>query len=465
MTPNIKKTHLNLPWLLKMAWRDSRRNRSRLLLFVSSIILGIAALVAIYSLGDNMRQEIDSQAAALLGADLEITGNKQFSDSTQKLITTLGDRRSEERSFTSMILFPKNNGTRLVQVRALSGEFPYYGDLETEPASASRAFRKTQAAVIDQTLLLQFNAKPGDSVKVGNLNFVIAGSLISAPGQTGLSASVAPIVYIPLQYLQATGLSQKGSRISYRYYFKFDRAVNLDKIADRIKPQLEKEGLNYDTVESQKEETTRSLRDLTQFLALVSFIALLLGCIGVASAIHIYVREKIAAVAILRCLGAQGKQAFIIYLVQIVVIGFIGSVIGAVLGTIIQQFLPVVLKDFLPVAITTNISWPAIGQGLLLGLVISFLFALLPLISIRNVSPLNTLRLSLQPLSLFKDAAKWGVYLLILLFIFGFSWLQLGSAGQALVFTIGVIVAFLILVAIAAALIWAVRRFFPDAWS
>lgn len=465
MTPSIKRQRLNFPWLLKMAWRDSRRNRSRLLLFVSSIILGIAALVAIYSLGDNMRQEIDSQAAALLGADLEITGNKQFSDSSQKLVTTLGDRRSEERSFTSMILFPKNGGTRLVQVRALSGEFPYYGDLETEPVAASRSFRTTQAAVVDQTLMLQYGAKPGDSVRVGNLSFVIAGNLISAPGQTGLSASVAPIVYIPLQYLQATGLSQKGSRISYRYYFKFDRAVNLDKIVNRIKPQLEKEGLNYDTVESQKEDTTRSLRDLTQFLALVSFIALLLGCIGVASAIHIYVREKIAAVAIMRCLGAQGKQAFIIYLVQIVVIGFIGSVIGAVLGTIIQQFLPVVLKDFLPVEITTNISWPAIAQGLLLGLVISFLFALLPLISIRNVSPLNTLRLSLQPLSLFKDAAKWGVYVLILLFIFGFSWLQLRSPGQALVFTIGVIIAFLILVAIAAALIWTVRRFFPDAWS
>jgi putative ABC transport system permease protein len=461
----IKKQALNFPWLIKMAWRDSRRNRSRLLLFVSSIILGIAALVAIYSLGDNMRQEIDRQAAALLGADLEITSNKLPSDTIQQLTTTLGDRRSEERSFTSMILFPKNNGTRLVQVRALGGEFPYYGDLETEPLTAARSFRTVQGAVVDQTLMLQFGAKPGDSVKVGNTTFVIAGNLISAPGQTGLSASVAPIVYIPLRYLEGTGLSQKGSRISYRYYFKYDRAVKIDKVLDTIKPKLEKEGLNYDTVESQKEDTTRSLRNLTQFLAFVSFVALLLGCIGVASAIHIYVREKIAAVAIMRCLGAQGKQAFIIYLVQIVVIGFIGSFIGAVLGTIIQQFLPLVVKDFLPISIETDISWPAIGQGLALGLVISFLFALLPLISIRNVSPLNTLRLSLQPLSLFRDWAKWGVYLLILLFILTFSWLQLGDIMEAIMFTIGVVIAFLLLVSMAALLMWTVRRFFPDAWS
>ena len=460
-----KQRGLNFSWLLKMAWRDSRRNRSRLLLFVSSIILGIAAMVAIYSLGDNMSYEVDRQAASLLGADLEISTNKQVSPGIRKMADSLADRRSEQQSFTSMIYFPKNEGTRLVQVHALSGEFPYYGALETVPASAGLSFRKEQAALVDQTVMLQFNAKVGDSVKLGNLIFVIAGTLVSAPGQTGLSASVAPVVYIPLKYVAQTGLSQKGSRISYSFYFKFDRPVNMEDLTKKIEPRLEAEGLNYETVESQKEDTSRSLRDLTQFLALISFIALLLGCIGVASAIHIYVREKINSVAILRCLGARGSQAFLIYLIQIVVIGFIGSLAGAVLGTIIQQILPLALKDFLPVTIIPQVSWKAIGQGLLLGIVISFLFALLPLISIRNVSPLNTLRLSFQSLSLFKDPVKWLVYVAIMLFIFGFSYFQLGGAQQAISFSLGVLIAFLILVGIAAVLMWAVRRFFPDAWS
>ncbi|HVE61389.1 MAG TPA: ABC transporter permease, partial [Chitinophagaceae bacterium] len=324
----MSKRKTNFPWLLKMAWRDSRKNRSRLFLFISSIILGIAALVAIYSLRDNMRNEIDRQAASLLGADLEITSNKQPSVPIRKLADSLGDRRSEERSFTSMIYFQKNAGSRLVQVRALNGEFPYYGDLETIPIEAARSFRKGQSALVDQTLMLQFNAQPGDTIRLGNLGFVIAGTLVSAPGQTGLSASVAPLVYIPLQYLEQSGLSQKGSRISYKFFFKFDGDVDMEKLIEEISPRLEKENVNYDTVETQKEDTTRSLKDLTQFLSLVSFIALLLGCIGVASAIHIYVREKILTVAILRCLGAQASQAFLIYLLQIVVIGFIGSIIG-----------------------------------------------------------------------------------------------------------------------------------------
>ena len=146
-------------------------------------------------------------------------------------------------------------------------------------------------------------------------------------------------------------------------------------------------------------------------------------------------------------------------------VGFIGSLAGAALGTIIQQFLPIAFKDFLPIKVTTDFSWSAIGQGLLLGIVISFLFALSPLVSIRKISPLNTLRLSFQKFSLFKDPVKWLVYLLIILFIFGFSYLQIKEVAESIFFSIVIIVAFLILVGIAALLMWTVRRFFPNRWS
>src|SRR4051794_13497821 len=100
------KHGLNLRWLLLMAWRDSRRNRSRLLLFISSIVLGIAALVAIYSLGSNVRHDIDNQAAELLGADLEISSSKLVEKPVRGLLDSLGSRKSEEQRFPSMIYFP-----------------------------------------------------------------------------------------------------------------------------------------------------------------------------------------------------------------------------------------------------------------------------------------------------------------------------------------------------------------------
>ncbi len=455
----------NLNWLLKMAWRDSRRNRSRLLLFISSIVLGIAALVAIYSLGDNLRSNIDDQAASLLGADLEVSGNKALTGKDKAFIDSLGIKRSEERSFASMILFPKNGGNRLAQVKALQGDFPYYGELETVPAAAGKAFRSKKEALVDQTLMLQYEAKVGDSIKVGEVTFAIAGILKKAPGQTGFTSSVAPSVYIPMQYLTQTGLMQKGSRIAYRNYINFSKETDVTKLIEQIKPRIEAANLDYKTVQTQKEDTGRSFQDLTRFLALVGFVALLLGCIGVASAIHIYIREKLNSIAILRCLGVRGSQAFLIYLIQIAGIGLIGSILGALLGTGIQQFLPYVIKDFLPFELTTGISWSAVGQGIGIGLIISILFALPPLVGIRKISPLNVLRGSLEPSKLEKDPLTWAIYVVIILFVFGFSMLQTKRVIEAVTFTGGILAAFLILTAMANLLMWLVRRFFPTSWS
>ncbi|HWZ13637.1 MAG TPA: FtsX-like permease family protein [Mucilaginibacter sp.] len=463
--PVNTKRRVNLPWLFEMAWRDSRRNRSRLMLFISAIIFGIAALVAIYSFRYNLENDINAQAATLIGADLEISAGKPADASIKPLLDSLGVQRSQQRSFVSMIYFPKSKGTRLVQVRALQGGFPYYGSLETTPVQAGQNFKTGKMALVDKTLMLQFNARVNDSIKVGNVTFLIAGVLNKAPGQTGITSGIAPLVYIPLQYLEQTGLTKKGSRINFSYFYKFDRAVNADKLVKSIGPRLDRAGMNYETIETRKEGTGRSFADLTRFLSLVGFIALLLGCVGVASAIHIYIREKIASIAIMRCLGVKASEAFLIYLIQIVGIGIIGSLTGAFLGTFIQHILPMVMKDFLPLTISTDISWLAIGQGVLLGIIISILFALLPLISIRNISPLNTLRISYEEINLVRDPLRWLVYVLIILFVVTFTYFQLGSWVGSLFFTIGISIAFMILAFTAWLLMKIMRLIIQSSWS
>lgn len=452
-------------WLLTMAWRDTRRNRSRLFLFISSIILGIAALVSIYSLGDNLKSNVDLQAAEILGADLEISGNKEAPDSIIKLIAPIALEISDERSFASMVMFPKNNGSRLTQVRALKGNYPYYGKLETTPVNAESSFRDQQAALVDKTLMLQFEAKVGDSIQVGNTRFRIAGVLTKAPGQTGLSASVAPAVYIPMQFLDATGLMQKGSRINYKKFYKVRNPGTMDGFIENLGPRIENAGLDYETIESQKEDTGRAFDDLTQFLSLVAFIALLLGCIGVASAIHIYVKEKISMIAILRCLGATSMQSFWIFLIQILGIGLIGSIIGAMLGVFLQQLMPLLLSDLLPIEITTPVSWSAVLQGVSIGILVSLLFALVPLISVRRISPLNTLRISFQHETMKRDPLKWMVYALIMLFIIGFIYFQMDNWKDTFVFAGSMLLSFGILVGMATLLIWFVKKFFPVRWS
>lgn len=121
---------MNISWLFKMALRDSRTNKGRLLLFMSSIVLGIGALVAINSFGDNLYDQIENEAKELLGADLEVSSRTPINDDVRARFDSLNFETSEEISFASMAYFPKSGGTRLVNVRAVEAGFPYYGSIQ-----------------------------------------------------------------------------------------------------------------------------------------------------------------------------------------------------------------------------------------------------------------------------------------------------------------------------------------------
>src|SRR5690606_1789601 len=162
---------MNWPWILKMAYRDSRKNKSRLFLFISSIILGIASLVAMNSFNENLKRDINNQAAELIGADLELQTNRKPNEEVLKFIDSIKlislDFSLEER-FLSMVTFPKGNGSRFVQVRAMQGEFPFYGTMVTKPSESFLQFPEKQGALVDNSLLLQFNAQIKDTIQLGN---------------------------------------------------------------------------------------------------------------------------------------------------------------------------------------------------------------------------------------------------------------------------------------------------------
>ena len=449
----------DVAWILKMAGRDFRKNLSRLLLFVSSIVVGIAALVAISSFGENLVKDIDNQAKELLGADLVLENNKPLG---VQALDSLALETASEINFASMVAFPKVDASRLTQVRALEGNFPFYGKLETLPADGYTQFKQGgKTALVEKTLMAQFDARVGDSIKVGEVTFQIVGELQKVPGQTGITASVAPAVYIPMAYLEETGLVQYGSRVEYNRYLQFAPGTDVEKLIKPYEAQWELDRVDADTVADRKESTGRSFGNLSNFLSLVAFIALLLGCVGVASAVNVFVKEKLASVAVLRCLGVASLDVLLIYLVEIVGMGLIGAFMGSVLGTLLQFLLPIVFADFLPVEVTVGISWKSVGFGMVTGLLVSLLFALLPLLKVRKVSPMATLRPETTDTTLFKDPARWAVMGAILLFIFGFSFYLLTKVTWALGFTGFVLVAFGLLWGVGKGIMWAVRRFLP----
>ncbi|NNE02344.1 MAG: FtsX-like permease family protein [Eudoraea sp.] len=447
-----------------MARRDLKANARKLSLFMASIIIGIAAVVAIQSFGNNLTDSIALQSKALMGADYLIDSGQPPNEKVLRIIDSLGGAKGKEISFASMVTFPKKDATKLVQIVGVEGGFPFYGDLITTPSGAASGYQSDGGALVDATVMLQYNLVPGDSIKVGFLTFPISGVLKSAPGRSALTSSVAPAVYIPYRFLEETGLLQKGSRVTYKYYFIAAPDQDLEELNSKVDPMLDAEGADMDTHTDTSRRLGRRYENFGKFLNMVAFIALLLGCIGIASAVHVYIKGKLKAIAVLKCMGATRKQTFLIYLLQIAVLGFIGGVIGTLVGVALQQSAPYLLQEYLPLDVVVSLSIPSIMLGISLGIFMSVTFALLPLLRTWYVSPLQVLRV--QDTDESKSGVARSVVLgIIFLFIFLFALRLLDNWKYALSFVAGILVTFSMLAGVAALLMKAVKRFFPTSWG
>ncbi len=464
----IKKETKNLfrdRWVWKMAWKDARNNLSRLFLFISSIIIGIAALVSIDSFNINLQDNIDNQAKDLLGADFVVKANKQFEEELVTAFDSADVPQASEANMASMAMFMTSTpGTRLVRVVALDGGFPFYGTVETLPSDAYEKVKNGPYIMLDENLASQYDVSADDSIKVGRMTFKVAGEVNKIPGGGGIQATFTPSVYFHQRYLDSTGLVQYGSRINYRQYFKTATEEDANALLDELKPTIRKYGHSYDDVEEQKEDLGEGFQNLYKFFNLLAFVALILGCIGVASSVHIYVKEKRKTVAVLRCIGASGWQAFNIFFIQTVILGVFGSLLGIGLGLLVQFALPILLEEFIPLDLDLSLAWGAIGQGLILGLVISMLFSVLPLVSVRFVPPLAVLRTSFEPLKRISKV-RVTVIALIILFPLTFATYQTDSILTGIFFFAALVIAFLCLAGVAWSLMKLVKKYFPSGWS
>ena len=450
-------------FVFKMAWHDSRASRRRLVLFSLCIVLGIAALVAVGSFSANLRQAIGDQAKGLLGADLVVTSRQTFAPAVKAHLDGLGGEAAKEVGFSSMMVFPTLEGaTRLVQVRAIEGHFPFYGEFVTVPADApARLAQGGRVVILEETLLSQFNVQPGDTVRLGQLELTVLGAVRKMPGESVAVTQLAPRAYIPLSLLPETGLAGPGSLLRYRVALKLPATMNPDAEVQAMREKFPAERLGFDTVEERKRDLGRTLDNVYAFLSLVGFVALFLGAIGVASAIHVYVRQKLATVAILRCLGASARQGFGVYLVQGAALGLFGAGLGALLGVGVQLLLPHAVQGLLPFEVEFGIAWPAVLRGVGAGWVICLLFTLLPLLAIRRVSPLAVLRSGYTERKPATDPWRIVLGVLIVGAVVGFAVWQTQSVRIGLGFAGMLAAGFAVLAGLAQAVTWAARRWLP----
>jgi len=457
--------------LFALAWRESRTARRRLALYMSSISLGVAALVAIDSFAENTIRSVHEQSRALMGGDVRATRNTAPTPAVDSVVDSLAKAKigiTTATNFSSMALIARTGGTRLVQVHAIAPGYPFYGNIITRPLQAWNGLQREHNAIVDPALLVSLDARLGDTLSLGVAKFVITGTLESVPGDVGITAAIGPRVYIPERYVPETGLLVFGSRAEYEYLFKLPPTIPAEQFVSNVRrPFTQGTNGNVRAAGYNESRLAGAIDQLHDFLSIVGLIALLLGGIGVASGVHAFVMRKIDPVAILRCLGATSWQVLAIYTAQAAVMGLIGALGGVVLGVGIQFMMPRVLKDFLPVDVELHLVPTAMLLGLGVGVWVALLFALNPLVALRRVSPLQALRREADADALRRsrrDPLRITVVLAIAASVLGLGLSRANTVQRGIGYTAAIAIALGVLWVSAALLSWTARRALRPSW-
>jgi putative ABC transport system permease protein len=308
---------------------------------------------------------------------------------------------------------------------------------------------------------VQLDAQVGDTLAIGQARFVIAGVITKIPGDISLRSLFGPRVYIPADYVDETGLLRFGSISFHQAYVRLEDSESLAETLEARDSLFEANRVWYSTVDEYEENLTSGLADMSSFLALVGLVALLLGGVGVASGVHVFVNEKLDTAAVLRCLGARQKQAFAIYLLQACAMGLTGAAFGVILGLVVQAVMPGVLEAFLPLEVPFRVEWPAVAAGLGVGVWVALLFALLPLLRVKDVAPLRALRRDYEKSGRRRDPWRWGTYVALVASLLALTLWQAPRPVIGVAFAVAALITAGILWLTAFVLMRLTRRFFP----
>jgi putative ABC transport system permease protein len=397
MTPDSRSlprslvTALLHPWTWRMAWRDSRTQRLRLVIFSLAIVSGIAALVAIHSLKASVQRGIESQAKSLLGSDLQISSRQPVNEADFAKLAAMARNISRETAFPTMLRFP-NGGARLVQIRGIEGGYPFYGKVETAPAGAWEELTRETGILLEPALLDQFQAKIGDEVEFGNLKLRILGVVEKPAPRASRFSGFAPEAYVRLGDASRSGLLGANSMSSYQLHLELANPPVSKVLKDKIRTDFPDTPWRLETPDDRRESLGDALQKFQQFLGILALASLALGAIGVAGAVHAHISRRVPTVAILRCLGCPGHLAAAIYFAQAGALGLFGALLGAGLGIALQTGVLTYFRDSLPITVAPSPEWIAVAQTTAAGFAVCCGFALIPLLKIRRISPAATLR-------------------------------------------------------------------------
>jgi putative ABC transport system permease protein len=397
-----------------MARRETRAAWKRLLFFFVCIAVGVGSIVALRSVIQSARLVLTREARTLLAADVMIATNRPWNPDIRKRVDARIARspvlaRTESIETATMVRprDPSKSVAKMVELRAVQRDFPLHGSVTLQNGQTySYSLIENRGALVRPELLTQLGVAVGDQIMIGRDSFTIRGTIAAEPGRRAGAFSLGPRVLIDFSDLQHTGLITFGSRASYQILLRVAENA-IDSLVKDINGEFREQFVSARSFRATEDAIGEGLARTENYLSLVALVIVVLGGIGVSSVTRVFVQQKIKSIAVLKCLGAGSRQVLAVYLLQIIALGTAGSLLGVVLASGAIAAIPEKFSTSGDVHISYGLTGSAVAQGLGIGIIVSLLFAVVPLLDVRHVKPSLLLRHESGQRRRF-DWVKWG---------------------------------------------------------
>jgi putative ABC transport system permease protein len=452
-----------MTFIMRMAFREIRASWQRLLFFFVCIAIGVGSIVALRSVIQNVRTTLTREARALMAADVIVSSNRPWTDRVTRTIEA--ERRAGrietllETIETPTMVRPADRSrtlTKMVELRAVQPAFPLYGTLTLRDHPYSHELLRGRGAVVRPELLAQLGLSVGDRLLIGTQEFEIRDVVVSEPGRRLGAFTLGPRVFIDHADVAATGLLTLGSRSSREYQMKVPEAF-VQPLMTRLRESFANEFVRVRSYKASEDDIGEDLTRAENYLSLVGLVVLILGGIGVSSVTRVFVQQKVRSIAILKCVGSTSGQMLAVYMTQVLLLGLTGSVLGVAIAAGVISAIPVFASGIPELAqFDFVLTASAVIQGLGVGLLVSALFSIVPLLEVRHVKPSLLLRQDIPPPASF-DWLKWTVTGTVAAALVGLASWQAGSMRVGLVLSGGFIATAFVLHLAGSALVRAVQ--------
>ena len=388
-------------FVLRMAVRETRSSWRRLLFFFICIAIGVAAIVALRSVIQSVRGVFGAEAKSLIAADVLIGTSRDWTAAARQTIDRrLSDAGGAERTETietPTMVRPADRSrpvAKMAELRAVQKAFPLYGRVDLQGGQPyTHALVEGHGALVRPELLTSIGVSVGDQIAIGQATFTIRGLVTKEPGRGMGEFSLGPRVIIDYDDLSSTGLLGFGSRARRMILVKMPEE-RVESLVLTLREDFKEEFINTRSYRSTEDQVGRDFDRAENYLSLVGLIIVILGGIAVSSVTRVFILQKIRSIAVLKCVGARSGQIIAVYILQVMTLGLAGSLLGVGMAQGAIAAIPLALGSSTSILAQAHygVTWSAAVQGVGIGVLVSLLFSVVPLLQVRFIKPSLLLR-------------------------------------------------------------------------